>query len=107
MSPPTGNYILDENGEPKAVDVLIWADWFETADRHIALDMIGDLKVSTVFLGLDRNYSGEGPPVLWETMVFGLPDDEEIMDCYTSKVDALKGHARLCAEVHTLAKANR
>jgi hypothetical protein len=29
-----------------------------------------NLIVSTVFLGLDHNYSGHGPPLLFETMVF-------------------------------------
>lgn len=95
----TGNYILDENGDPQAVDILTWGKMFETADRTVAVEMIGDWRVSTVFLGLDHNFSDTGPPILWETMVFGLPDDEEIMDRYTSKVDALKGHKRICDEM--------
>lgn len=99
MAVPIGNYILDENGEPKAVDILTWGKDFEMADRRVAVDMIGDLKVSTVFLGLDHNFSDEGPPVLWETMVFGLPGDEEIMLRYTSKTDALEGHKRTCDEM--------
>src|SRR5215471_17514474 len=27
-------------------------------------------RVSTVFLGLDHNYSGVGPPIVFETMIF-------------------------------------
>lgn len=101
MSVPTRHYILDENGEPKAVDALTWSKIRVTEDRRVALDKIGNLEVSTVFLGLDRNWLGKGSPVLWETMVRGLPDDEELMDHYTSKADALEGHKRICEEMRT------
>lgn len=53
-----------------------WARWFEKADRHVAettlaLDDDGaNAWVSTVFLGLDHGYLSDGPPVLFETMVF-------------------------------------
>jgi hypothetical protein len=29
------------------------------------------VEVSTVFLGIDHNYTDEGPPILFETMIFG------------------------------------
>jgi hypothetical protein len=62
---------LDAAGEavPFEGDFLEWARWFETADRQLARDEVGDQVVSTVFLGLDHAFDG-GPPVLWETMVF-------------------------------------
>lgn len=55
--------------------------------------------VSTVFLGLDHDYTGKGPPVLWETMIFGIdiPGDEDGYDYqtrYSSREDALSGHKR-------------
>jgi hypothetical protein len=59
--------------------------------RIVAVDTIGDARVSTVFLGLDHNYSFEGPPVLWETMIFGGEHDS-YQTRYTSKDDAVKGH---------------
>lgn len=48
-----------------------WARWFEQAENRIVrkTDVAG-CEVSTVFLGLNHNW-GDGPPVLWETMVFG------------------------------------
>ena len=50
---------------------LIWARWFETADRRVALTEVSGIRVSTVFLGLDYRFSGEGPPLLlFETMTF-------------------------------------
>ena len=51
-----------------------WAAWYETAcltgDRHVALDFIAGIRVSTVFLGIDHNFSMSGRPILFETMVF-------------------------------------
>ena len=67
----TGKYVLDADGNPKEEpDVLKWGKWFETTDRHIGNTKIGDVTVSTTFLGLNHAFGG-GKPVLWETMIFG------------------------------------
>ena len=73
-----GLYILDETGtQPIQVfDAIEWAMWFGTADRHVAQDYDeGDgakrVRVSTIFLGINHRHFGEGPPILWETLVFG------------------------------------
>ena len=39
----------------------------------------GAIIVSTVFLGIDHDHSGVGPPVLWETMIFA---SDPIIDRY-------------------------
>lgn len=39
---------------------------------RVALTKIGDVTVSTVFLWLNHGYDG-GPPMIFETMVFGGP----------------------------------
>ncbi len=97
-----GRYILDDEGNPVVEeDILKWGHWFETNDRHVADDKVNGVRISTVFLGLDHNFSfadGMGDPVLWETMVFGGTYDQE-MDRYTSKDDALAGHARWVKKV--------
>ena len=62
-------YDQDHNIYPVSLDE--WARRFEHDDRVLAKTDIGDTQVSTVFLGLDHNMSGEGLPILWETMVFG------------------------------------
>lgn len=98
-------YILDARGEPQPIDdALEWARWYETADRHVAHDMDeGDrhglrIRVSTVFLGIDHNHFGDGPPILWETMVFGgLLDGTQRR--YESRADAYVGHQEICARV--------
>jgi hypothetical protein len=75
-----GHYILDALGEPTACnDLMTWAKWFESADRHVACTKISEgVEVSTIFLGLDHNFSNKGRPILWETLVFGGPLDGEM-----------------------------
>ena len=54
-----------------------WVDWMEdhADDRHVGDTLIAnEIRVSTVFLGLDHNIYGDGPPVLFETMIFGKDD---------------------------------
>ncbi|MET2951230.1 hypothetical protein ABXV18_24420 [Vibrio owensii] len=36
-----------------------------------------EILLSTVFLGLDHNYTSSGKPILFETMIFGGQRDEE------------------------------
>lgn len=87
------HYILDDEGNLKVVDLMTWARWFETAERQTASDFLGDVRVSTVFLGIDHNFSDDGPPLFWETMIFGGPNDQ-YQDRYSSRADALLGHAK-------------
>jgi hypothetical protein len=87
----TDRYILDASNKPVICpDLFDWAYWFETADRHVALDRQGDVEVSTVFLGLDHQF-GIGPPLLFETMVFGGPLNEE-QQRYSTWEEAVDGH---------------
>jgi hypothetical protein len=91
--------VLDADGQPLPCDdLLVWARWFEEADRLVALDEpVSGQKVSTVFLGLDHQF-GKGRPILWESMVFGGPLDGE-QQRYMSRDQAVAGHARLVAQV--------
>jgi hypothetical protein len=105
-NPSHGRYILDEHGQPVPCDDLMeWGRFMANIDRRrVAQDMDeGDesgahVRVSTVFLGLDHNFFGDGPPVLWETLVFGGLLDGE-MDRYTSLAAAFEGHQEICARV--------
>ena len=93
-------YILDNKGNPiPEPDIFKWGKWFEKAERHIGDTTIGDIRISTVFLGLDHGYGLErGNPVLWETMIFGGELDGE-MERYTSLKDALNGHQQMVDRV--------
>lgn len=70
-------YIL-EGREIVPVDLMTWAKWFEENfnNRRIAQDQIGPFFVSTVFLGIDHRFIGEGPPIVFETMVFDMRGNE-------------------------------
>lgn len=59
--------------------------------RRVAWDAVGDLGVSTVWLGLDHSF-GIGPPLIFETMIFeGGPLNTECRR-YGSEAAALAGH---------------
>jgi len=75
------HYIL-EGKTPVLVSKTEWARAFEIGNRHVDETYIGDLHVSTVFLGLDHQF-GDGPPLLFETMIFGGPEDQYQTRCST------------------------
>lgn len=54
--------------------------------------------VSTVWLGLDFNLFSDGPPLIFESMVFdGVHDQETIR--YSTELQAVQGHDQLAARV--------
>jgi hypothetical protein len=67
--------ISDDPADPSGV--LKWAKLFDGQDRRVAqtITPYGE-RLSTVFLGLDHNYSPKGPPILFETMLFAPESDE-------------------------------
>ncbi len=69
-----GRYILHGKTAIPCDNLFAWAQWFEAADRLVAKTEVGDVRISTVFLGLDHNF-GEGDPLLFETMIFGGSHD--------------------------------
>ena len=87
-------YILDNNNKPIPKPVLEASQWLEDNDhrRIVKRDQIGDILVSTVFLGLDHAWDSD-TPVLWETMIFG-GEHNQYQERYTSHEDALEGHEK-------------
>ena len=76
---------------------ITWAMDSKNQDGRVARDILPDGKrISTVFLGLDHNW-GEGPPLIFATMVF--PSETESndldMDRYSTEEEALKGHKEM------------
>lgn len=89
-------YLLNDDHTVTATDDLMeWARSFEKSDRHVAVDKIGEARVSTVFLGLDHSF-GSGAPLLFETMIFGGPHDQEQWR-YPTWDEAVAGHRRAVA----------
>jgi hypothetical protein len=60
-------------GQPISIDEFSW----DIENRRIGADYVvcGDesVRVSTVHLGLDHSW-GDGPPLIFETMLFGGPE---------------------------------
>ena len=94
-----GRYILRDRVPVPEPDLLKWARWFEEADRHVEDDTVGLWRVSTVFLGLDHSFSLDGPPVLFETMVFYSGGDRPYLDHYMQRYrtwdEAVCGHRKI------------
>jgi hypothetical protein len=64
-------------------------------ERRVARTQIGpEVHVSTVFLGLDHQHGVGGPPILFETMIFGLEEEEDYQERYATWDEAEAGHAR-------------
>jgi hypothetical protein len=108
-----GYYILDENGNPVFTrDVIEWAKWSfgEEGDQHrrVGRDKIGDAEISTVFLGIDHNWSGRGGPVLWETMIFEDKNFEDYQTrCSGNKEQAEAMHEKAVAMVEAFYKLSK
>jgi len=103
-----GNYILDGGGEPvECVDLMAFSAWYGSrsgrTDWIVGKTVVGGYEVSTVFLAIDHNFGGCGAPILWETMVFhaggGYREAGDHTRRYTSRSDAVRGHAEVVAEV--------
>lgn len=86
-----GRYILQDREPVECEDLHEWGAWISKVENKRVLSTeIGDVRVSTVFLGLDHSF-GEGAPVLFETMIFGGEHDQ-YQDRYCSYDEAEKGH---------------
>lgn len=99
-------YILDGR-TVVPVNVVEWASWFSKNgnERNVALDFVGDHRVSTVFLGVDHCFEGEGPPLIFETMIFADGwDEQECWRCSTyeeAERQHTKAYVRLKAKYWT------
>ena len=103
-------YILNGKRVEKT-NLREWGKFFETRERIIKQETLPNgYWISTVFLGLDHNFSG-GRPLLFETMAFkprfatakiGDKDynlrEEVAMDRYFTYKQAEEGHQKMVDE---------
>ena len=87
-------YLLDKDKKPYEVSLEESLKLYEDPEMKITQqDRINDdIRVSTVFLGFNHAPLGSETPILWETMIFGGPNDQEYQERYTSYEDAVEGH---------------
>lgn len=92
-----GWYILDGK-TPKPCNDRRMA-FSDAEERRVAKDEIDGLVVSTVFLHMDHGF-GDGPPLLFETMILdGSDSDDRYQERYSTWEEAEAGHARAVAMV--------
>lgn len=90
---------INARGEVAPCDLWRWAFMFEFQHKWRVLRQTellpGRVMVSTVFLGTDSSW-GAGRPIVFESMIFGGPLDQE-QDRYSTREEALAGHEELVA----------
>lgn len=99
-------YMYDEDNIPFKANIVTAAKWLTDDKKIIRRDTINGHLISTVFLGLDHSW-GEGPPLLWETMIFaegfkGNNEFEDYQERYSSYDEALIGHYEAMEKVKNL-----
>ncbi len=99
----TRKYILNSQGEPvECSDLMKWGRWFEVKrnQRIVKQEWVDNVRVSTVFLGLDHRW-GKGPPILWETMTFSNRKqwNSECERCAGGREQAEAMHERMVERV--------
>lgn len=95
-----GWYILGPDHEVVRADVATWDAWYcDFGRRIVGQTDVGGYLVSTVFLGLDHRFDGDGQPVVFETLVFGTGGWADSQWRYSTWDEAAQGHARACTMV--------
>lgn len=86
------------DGTLKEVDMVTYAGYYSGHTKRIVAktEMYG-VRVSTVFLGVDLAHIRGGPPILFETMVFGVGEENQWR--YSTRAEALLGHRAVCLEM--------
>ena len=88
-------FYYDKVGQP-LTDAMAWGKLHaDPAYKRVAETILPDGKwVSTVWLGIDHRF-GEGPPLIFETMIFPSKDGllhELDQDRYSTETEAIVGH---------------
>jgi hypothetical protein len=108
----SGYWILKDRIPMPCMDLMTWALAMQESERQIAFTEIDEeLHVSTIFLGLDVQYSldPDAPPILFESVAFGerttieYPDGRfiEVRETleqrrYSTYAEAQQGHEEMC-----------
>ena len=87
-------YVLDNKGSPVyEPDMAKFGQFLVSEAKIVKQDTLPDgTFVSTVFMGVDYR----SPPRLWETIIFGGPEDG-YEKRYTNRAAAVRGHAAALA----------
>src|SRR5262245_21922827 len=105
------------------MDLLEWGRRMEDIEyKRVAETTLGDYWISTVWLGIDHNWMRQGPPIIFETMIFDrspevtltedlslrlrmaigmVPEEEQLPLAgsqwrYATEEQAREGHVKAC-----------
>jgi hypothetical protein len=99
------NYLwaIDAEHNIRRVDSMEeWCRYYSAngdKNRIVAQTEEGEILISTIFTGLNRNWlRPDEPPVLFETMVFG-GEFSEVTVRYSTYEEALQGHSIMVSAV--------
>lgn len=81
--------------QAKPIDVLTWREMCTEGYMRVAYTPIGRQRVSTLWVGINHRF-GDGPPLIFETMVF--PDCDYCVRTATEAA-ALAAHDQAVAHV--------
>lgn len=100
--------ILDSGGyydyQGREITMREWAVLIEEKRAHpdgywrVGHRERGDVIVSTVWIGIDLGFHIGGPPIIYETMVFGGEYDQDTVR-YATRYEAQVGHLAMCRKV--------
>ncbi len=95
-----GTYKLDENKNAIPCSTEEWGEQIqymkENHTKHVADENIDGKRISTIWMGLDHQWHDNGPPLLYETMVFDEADKGYDIYCtrYSTWQEAEEGHKK-------------
>lgn len=92
-------YKLDENKNVIPSSLEEWASFIEgdlpTNYRQAGRDVINNMTISTIFIGLCHNYNPRSKiPIVFETMIFDIEGKDIYQERYSTWKQAEKGHQR-------------
>lgn len=97
-----GMFILDGHQAVPTESMSEWHKCFRNSKKRIVdKTQVGEIFVSTVFLGIDHGYGLNSEGLVFETMVFG-PDVPHMTTRYRTWDEAEAGHKKIVEEVKAL-----
>ncbi|HEY6143716.1 MAG TPA: hypothetical protein VIV55_09930 [Flavobacterium sp.] len=92
------NWYILKGKIPEKVGWEEYLNWgYNGGNTKVDRTDIGNILVSTVFLGIDHSFRSD-VPILFETMIFG-GELEGYQERYSTWDEAVKGHKRACDRV--------
>ena len=95
MTPEMEGFWYDREGKPIFMDEYIRLRAEDNTYYRVALYERDGYRISTVWVGFDMSLGMGGPPLIFETMVFGDSPLAEDARKYSTEQEALAGHLEM------------